>query len=177
MSSRGALVVLKDGTEHELTGTNDVNHDIRGIHVEDARFGRVEVAWDEFRRVEFDDPGSSGRSYAEFVAPVHLRGTVTLDNGDWRKGGLVFDLDEQWSWEMLDGAMDDVDYTVPFARVASIEPMGRHGAVVTLRNGEVLELEDSHDVDHDNSGVVVIPKRGGEPAYVAWREIAKIEFD
>jgi len=174
---RSSLVVLKDGTEMVLSGTNDVDHDIRGIHVGDARFGRVEVSWDEFKRVVFDDPGASGPSYADFEAPAHLSGPVTLPNGDWRSGDLVFDLDEEWSWEMLDGLANDIDYTVPFAMVASIEPAGRSGCLVRLRNGHELELEDSHDVDEDNSGVVVIPKGPGEPTHVPWREIAKIEFD
>ena len=174
---RSSLVVLKDGTEMILSGTNDVDDDIRGIHVEDARFGRVEVAWDEFKRVVFDDPGASGVSYTEYGSPSHLAGTVTLRSGDWRTGKLVFDLDEEWTWEMLDGSSNEIDYTVPFAMVASIEPAGRSGCVVRLRNGIELELEDSHDVSHDNSGVVVIPTGSGEPGYVPWREIVKIEFD
>ncbi len=174
---RSSRVVLKDGTELILSGTNDVDDDIRGIHVEDARFGRVEVAWDEFEQVVFDDPGGSGARYAEYEAPSHLSGTVTLRGGDWRTGDLVFDLDEEWSWEMLDGSSSDLDYTVPFSMVASIEPMGRSGCLVQLRSGLELELEDSHDVDDDNSGVMVIPKSGGEPGYVPWADIEKIEFN
>lgn len=174
---RSSTVVLKDGTEMVLSGTNDVNDDIRGIHVEDARFGRVEIAWDEFENVVFDDPGTSGPSYADYAVPTHLTGTVTLKSGDWRTGGLVFDLDEEWSWEMIDGSSNEIDYTVPFSMVASIEPSRGSGSLVRLRNGIELELEDSHDVDDDNSGVVVIPKGSGEPGHVPWREITKIEFD
>lgn len=174
---RSSRVVLKDGTEMVLSGTNDVNDDIRGIHVEDERFGRVEIAWDEFKRVVFDDPGSSGATYADYAVPSHLAGTVTLINGDWRTGELVFDLDEEWSWEMLDGTSNDIEYTVPFSMVASIEPLGGAGSLVRLKNGLELELEGSHDVDHDNSGVVVIPAGSGEPGHVPWREIARIEFD
>jgi len=174
---RSSRVVLKDGTEMVLSGTNDVNDDIRGIHVEDTRFGRVEVAWDEFSGVVFDDPGTSGASYADYAVPTHLVGTVTLKSGDWRTGELVFDLDEEWSWEMLDGSSSEIDYTVPFAMVASIEPSSGSGCLVRLRNGIELELEDSHDVGRDNSGVVVIPSGSGEPGHVPWREIAKIEFN
>ena len=177
INRRSSLVILKDGAELVLSGTNDVNDDIRGIHVEDARFGRVEVAWDEFEGVVFDDPGTSGAPYADYGVPSHLAGTVTLRSGDWRTGNLVFDLDEEWSWEMLDGSSSEIDYTVPFALVATIESAGRSGCFVRLRNGQEIELEDSHDVDEDNSGVVVIPSGSGEPAYIPWREIAKIEFD
>ena len=174
---RSSKVVLKDGTEMVLSGTNDVNDDIRGIHVEDARFGRVEVGWDEFERVVFSDPGTSGAAYGDYAVATHLAGTVTLRSGDWRKGKLIFDLDEEWSWEMLDGSSNEIDYTVPFSMVASIEPSGGSKSLVRLRSGIELELEDSHDVDRDNSGLVVIPTGSTEPGYVPWREIAKIEFD
>ena len=174
---RSSLVVMKDGTEHELSGTNDVNHDIRGIHVEDPRFGRVEISWNSFERVVFSDPDSSGPSYADFGPGEHLEGRVTMVNGDWRQGELVFDLDEEWSWEMLDGSTGEIDYTIPFAMVAAVEPRGGFGSVVTLRNGIELELDDSHDVGRNNSGVVVVPTKGGEPAHVPWREIDRIDFD
>jgi hypothetical protein len=174
---RSSRVVLKDGTEMVLSGTNDVNDDIRGIHVEDARFGRVEIDWDEFSGVVFDEPGTSGATYEDYAVPTQLAGTVTLENGDWRTGRLVFDLDEEWSWEMLDGSSNEIDYTVPFSMVASIEPAGGAGSLVRLRNGIELQLEDSHDVDRDNSGVLVIPNGSGKPGYVPWRDIAKIKFD
>ncbi|MEE4273317.1 MAG: hypothetical protein V2I67_16705 [Thermoanaerobaculales bacterium] len=177
ISSRRALVVMKDGAEHRLSGTNDVNDDIRGIHVEDPRYGRVEVSWDGFREVVFDDPGSSGPGYGSYGPGRRLSGTVRLKGGDWRRGNLVFDLDEEWSWEMLDGEADELDYTIPFAQIASIAPAGSRGSVVTLRNGLELELEGSHDVDVDNSGVVVVPTKGGEPVHVVWHEIDVIEFD
>lgn len=177
VSSRRSLVTMKDGTEHRLSGTNDVNDDIRGIHVEDDRFGRVEVSWDGFRQVVFDDPGTSGPGYDSYRPGRRLRGTVRLTNGDWRRGGLVFDLDEEWDWEMLDGAADELDYTIPFAEVASITPRGRRGSLITLRSGLELELDGSHDVAGNNSGVVVLPKKGGEPAHVPWRDIEVIEFD
>ena len=78
---------------------------------------------------------------------------------------------------MLDGSSSEIDYTVPFSMVASIEPSGGSGSLVRLRNGTELKLEDSHDVDRDNSGVLVIPTGSGEPGHVPWREIVKIEFN
>lgn len=177
ISRRSSLVVMKDGVEYRLSGTNDVNDDIRGIHVEDERFGRVEVSWDAFEKVVFEDPGASGSSYGDYGAGTLLTGTVTLTNGDWRKGRLVFDLDEEWSWEMLDGSSEELDYAIPFSRVASIEPRGDDGSLVILRNGRRFELEGGHDVGENNSGLVVIPTQDGEPGFVPWREIAKIVFE
>jgi hypothetical protein len=174
---RSALVVLKDGRELVLSGTNDVDDDIRGIHVEDARFGRVEVPWERFERVVFDEPRGSGAAYDAYDPPTRLAGAVTSLDGERRTGRIVFDLDELWSWEMLDGSADGLDYTIPFSMVASVEPRGRTRALVTLRNGRQLELDDSHDVSDDNSGVVVIPAEGDGPVHLPWREIARIDLD
>jgi hypothetical protein len=176
-NSRSAVVTLKDGTSLELSGTNDVNDDIRGILVEDPRYGRVEVPWKQFVKVVFDDPDGSGRGFAEFSHIRHLEGTVTTSSGQRLVGRLVFDLDEEWSWEMLDGTASELDYSIPFVLVASVEPAGRRGAVVHLRGGGSLTLEDSHDVDPDNDGVAVLSGAGGEPKVVRWREIERIDLD
>jgi len=174
--SRSARVVLDDGSELVLSGTNDVNDDIRGIHVEDPRFGRVEIPWDEFHRVDFDRPGGSGRGYADFAPIEHLSGGVTTKNGAHLEGRLVFDLDEEWSWEMLDGELSGIDYTVPFGMVAGIEPESPSESTVRLHSGAQLRLEDSHDVDHENDGVLVVSDGGDEPRYVPWRDVSRIDF-
>ncbi|HSN57319.1 MAG TPA: hypothetical protein VLT32_21805 [Candidatus Sulfomarinibacteraceae bacterium] len=174
---RSALVTLRDGSSMVLSGTNDVNRDIRGILVDDPRFGRVEVPWKAFERAVFDEPGGSGPGYADFAPPRPLSGAVTTRGGEELAGRLVFDLDEAWSWEMLDGTADDLDYSIPFALVASLEPAGSSGTLVRLRGGEELRLEGSHDVDPDNDGVALLPAAGGGPRYVPWREIERIELD
>ena len=48
---------------------------------------------------------------------------------------------------------------------------------MTLRNGTELRLEDSHDVSDDNSGVLVIAGPEGEPRYLAWDEVARIDLE
>jgi hypothetical protein len=173
---RSARVVLDTGEELVLSGTNDVDDDIRGIHVEDPRYGRVEVSWEVFVKLVFDEPGGSGRGYGEFDPPRRLAGTVTTRAGARSSGNLVFDLDEEWTWEMLNGASGELDYTIPFAAVAVVEPQLQGGTDVRLRTGEVLRLDGSHDVSADNSGVVVLSDRGAEPEFVPWREIRRIEF-
>ena len=46
---------LDDGRKLRLRGSNDVDDDNRGILVEDPRYGRVEISWDDFERLEFGD--------------------------------------------------------------------------------------------------------------------------
>ncbi|HNX50426.1 MAG TPA: hypothetical protein PLS53_08680 [Thermoanaerobaculaceae bacterium] len=177
LSRSRSRVELADGRSVTLSGTNDVDEDIRGIWVEDPRVGRVKVPWEVFRRAEFSRAPSSGPAYGSYAAPTALRGTVRDTEGKTSRGRIVFDLDEAESWEMLDGTVDGVDYSIPFGMVASISPQGRHGSKVTLRNGTELRMEDSQDVSEDNSGVLVIAGPEGEPRYLHWDEVARLDLE
>jgi len=173
----GARVSLQDGRTYDLHGTNDVDSSIRGIFVEDEHFGRVKISWDAFDRVDFREGPATGRGYADYKPATPLRGTVTDRDGKTWKGRLVFDLDESESWEMLNGERHGVEYDIPFERVRSIAPFDDDTSDVTLRNGRELRLEDSQDVTASNSGVLVMPEKGGPEHYVPWEEVRRVEFD
>lgn len=175
-SRDGAWVTLEDGRRLLLEDTNDVDHSTSGIFVEDARFGRVKVQWDEFVRVDFDSDGSSGVAYDDYAEITPLRGRVVESDGTSHAGEIVFDLDERRSWEFLEGMRDDMEYAIPFAMVKSVQR--RSDSVrVTLRNGENLVLEDSQDVSDENDGVVVLSAGGDRELYIAWRDVERIELD
>jgi len=53
-SGRGALVTLRDGRSFELSGSNDVNDENRGIVV-DTGNGVRKVPWEDFRELRLDD--------------------------------------------------------------------------------------------------------------------------
>lgn len=168
-------VVLQDGRDFELRGSNDVDSSNRGILIEDPRYGRVEITWDAFEKLELKNVGTSGRGYAEFPAGHALRGTVTGEDGSTTRGRIVFDLDEEWTWEMLDGETDGIQYHIPFALVRSIEPQ-RHGSTVVLRAGGELMLEEGQDVSDDNDGVVILGPSGTEKR-LDWDDVRRIDFD
>lgn len=173
---RSSIVTLRDGRELIMDGTNDVDDDNRGIFVEDPRYGRVAVFWDEFIAVDFDEPGASGRSYDDFTPQGELTGTVIERDGTRHTGKIIFDLDESEGWEMLDGTGQDLDYSIPFALVKALEPVGSHGSSVELRTGETVELEEGQDVSRDNDGIVVISDSRKE-SYIPYSDVQRIEFD
>ena len=176
ISRRASRVTLKDGRVLELDGSNDVDEDIRGVLVEDPRFGRAELNWDAFRKVTFDDAGGSGPGYQAYAnTGGELRATVHTRENTSHTGRLVFDLDETYRWEMLDGDDDDISYSIPFHLILRIEPRGRDAAMVSLKSGETLRLSDTQDISDRNDGVVVIPDNG-DPTYIEWREIEAIEL-
>lgn len=177
LSSKRSEVELKDGRKLRLEGTNDVDEDIRGILVEDSRYGRVEIGWDDFEAVIFDDEGSSGRGYGAFDDEGPLRGRVVTRDGESLSGRLVYDLDEAYRWEMLDGNDGDVAYIIPFALVAEVAPDGDDATRVTLRSGEKLTLDGTHDTNSDNDGVLVLDRDDKNGTLVPWSQVASVRFD
>ncbi len=175
-SHGSSRIVLKDGRELILDGTNDVDDDNRGIFVEDPRFGRVLVEWSVFDRLEFADPPGSGPSYAEFLPGRPLRGTVTTKGGQTAKGQLVYDVDESETWELLNGKQRGLEYSIPLAKVAAVVPKSDDSSQVILRSGLELELGETADVDENNAGIVVL-KDGSEPQYIPWEEVTRIDFE
>ena len=168
-------VVLTSGREFILDDTNDVDSGNRGIFVEDPRFGRVLVKWDAFERLTLEEPETSGPSYADFEPAKPLKGKVTGEGGEVHEGRIIYDLDESETWEILGGDRDDIEYHIPFALVAAVIPEGPSASRVVLVSGEELELEDSSDVGDDNDGVLVLG--GGEPVYMAWNQVRRIDFE
>lgn len=172
-SRRSSRVELVDGRVLELSGTNDVDSSIRGIVVEDARFGRIELPWDVFERADIEIAKDSGRGYDDYPALGEMRAKVTLRDGKTRTGKIAYDLDETYLWEMLNGNQEDVDYDIPFARVKQIRPLGRRSEVV-LDNGQKLRLEGQTDVGDDHAGIAFLDGEGDD--YVAWDEVELVEI-
>lgn len=177
-SRRSSRVQLADGREMDLSGTNDVDDDNRGVYVEDGRFGRVLVPWGAFERLDFSPapaPRSTGPGYREYRHGRPLEGRVLARDGKTYAGRLVFDLDESETWEMLNGTSKGVEYSIPFALVAAIAPTGRDASRVRLTSGAELLLDGSTDVDRDNAGVLIYPA-DGKAQYLPWERVKRIDF-
>jgi len=175
--SRGSEVSLASGRTFKLYGTNDVNNDNRGIIVNIEELGRVDIPWGEFDRVDFTSvPTTSNISYSSFTKGSNpIYGTV-ISSGDSYSGRIVYDLDESYLCEMLNGKLDDIEYSIPFEYIKTIESKDEDGSEVTLRSGKKLYLEEVVDVSEENDGVLVFDN-GDEPRYISWNEITRISID
>ncbi|MCZ6600561.1 MAG: hypothetical protein O7A07_06945, partial [Acidobacteria bacterium] len=105
-----------------------------------------------------------------------LHGTVTAADGSRHAGPITWDRDEQFSWETLNGRAGELEYAIPFANIATLENSNRHGAVVHLRNGQILELRGSNDVNQENKGIL-IDSSDQEPVELTWDSFQQVEFD
>ncbi|MCP4153349.1 MAG: hypothetical protein GY757_36805 [bacterium] len=171
----GSMVTLTSGEEHYIYGTNDVDDDNRGIVINDPDYGKVLVDWDAFLEVTFDKNRPPMPAYDDFKAPKAITATVKNKKGKSFTGRIAYDLDEALDFEMLDGSSDDIQYYIPFRNITTIEPLGRDGSKVTLKSGKSLTLEDGHDVNYSNDGLLVWENE--EPTYIPWQKIEKIKFE
>jgi hypothetical protein len=175
-SSQSCVATLKQGKEYELRGTNDVDNSNRGIYVEDERYGKIQVGWDQLREVIYEDnDGTTGRSYDSYGSAKPLEGTISAWGNKEYKGRIVFDLDEEQTCDILQGKLDEMEFNIPFGKIVSITPRGRHSSEVELVGGEKLRLEDSQDVSASNYGLLIFKSQDDrDPETVIWEDIEKI---
>ena len=172
---RGSLVTLVDGTEMRLEGSNDVDDGHRGVQVSDPAVGQIEIPWDEFEAIRFHRPELSAHR-SDFDGGRRLYGTVETESGDRFTGFIRWDADEAYTWEILDGSSRDIVYDIEFGEIERIERNSFFGADVTLRDGRVIELEDSNGVDEGNRGIF-IETESGEKIIVDWLAFRSVTFD
>jgi hypothetical protein len=179
IESRGnsSFVRLKSGREYNVSNTNDVNSQNKGIIVSIDGVGKIDIPWKAFKSVVFEDVDHSGSSYASFNSPKRLNGSVIQYNDNEVRGEIVFDLDEVLDLELLEGKDDEIQYKIPFRNIKSIEPKNYNYSTVTLRNGDELLLGNGRDVTDDNAGLLVISNNSNKPEYIQWTKIVKIVFE
>ena len=173
-SSSSAEVTLKTGKEMSLDDSNDIDSGNRGIVISDLNLGCVKVDWDGFDMLEFADPPGD-LSYNDFDGGRKLHGTVFTEDGDKYSGDIIWDSDEEYTWEILNGNMRDVEFDIEFGFIKSIERLSSRTSLVTLKDGRSFKLRGSNDVDSDNKGIIIID--GNDEIVVDWDEFEMIEFD
>jgi len=173
---RGSLVVLHSGSEYYLTGSNDVNNGNRGIIVTVDGMGRVDINWDEFRKVTFEENNLfSGKAYASYKSPNKLKGTVIPADKSSASGIIIFDLDEVLDIEILDGKDRGLEYSIPFKNIKKIIPKNYKWSNIELKNGKTILIGEMQDVSDRNDGVLVFENKE-DPVYFSWKQIEEIHF-
>ncbi|MCK4657132.1 MAG: hypothetical protein KAT85_08850, partial [candidate division Zixibacteria bacterium] len=175
-SSSSCIVTLKSGKEMKLSGTNDVNSENRGIRVKDPALGRIDVEWNDFDIVEFMPvPRDKLPKYDSFDGGRKIMGTVFTEDGEKFEGEIIWDNDEEYTWEHLNGDFHDLGVVIEFANIKLIERHSRRGAVITTRAGRNILLKGSNDVNSENNGIIVKLDDGDE-VEIDWYDFEKAEF-
>jgi hypothetical protein len=158
-----------------MVGSNDVNDENRGITVTTAGIGALTIPWTDFVRVDFEkQPDLSAFYYNTFDDPIGITGTVRIIDNQNVTGSIIFDLDEAWEIEMLEGDDDEIQYKIPFRNIKKIIPKNYNYSIIELKNGESLLLGDRRDVSEDNDGILVFKPGNEDPIYISWKRIDEI---
>ncbi len=173
----GCDVELNSGRRFYLTNSNDVDNDNNGIIVTVPGVGKIDIPWKYFRSATFEPAPNSGQSYNDYPTPKGLFGTVYSIDGTEYRGKIVYDIDEIWELETLDGNDDDVEYKIAFRHVKSIIPKNYAYSMVELRNGDKILLGDTQDVSDSNDGILVFQNPDEEPIHIPWKKLAEVVFD
>lgn len=169
-----ARVFLRAGGDIVLRGTNDVNDSNNGIIVADPSLGEARVDWDAFERLDLQAPPSL--RYDSFGGGHLIHGTVFTRSGQSYTGDIRWDNDEEYTWEMLNGDLDDgTSMDIEFGDIAKIDGVSYRGCRVTLRDGRSFQLRGSNDVDEDNKGIFIRLSDGRTEA-VWWEDLARVEL-
>ena len=172
----GSLVTMENGERIYVFGTNDVNSKNRGIIVTNDEIGHINVDWSNFERVEFRPKKKNGKGYGQFKKPREISGTVKTKEGKSLKGKIVFDLDEQYDYEVLNGGSGKMFYEIPFRNIKRILPHSDSNCMVELKSKKQIQLRDSQDVSFKNEGLLVF-QDSTNPIYVSWREVEEVVFN
>ena len=123
------------------------------------------------------DPSNFGPGYNTYERPEGLFGTVYTVGEERFTGKIIFDIDEAWELEILEGKDDGVEYQIPFRNIKSIVPKNYNFSMIELKNGDKILLGDQRDVSDDNDGLLVYASPDSKPEYISWSKIAEIVFD
>jgi hypothetical protein len=164
-------LILKSGEEVELIGgSGDIGDDNREILVEDIEEGVVELYWDDIDKIEFEPTPDRESEFGQ-----RLYGTLATRRGSEYTGFICWDMDETFDKDILDGREKNRKRKIEFGRIKTIERRSSSSAIVTLKNGKSMRLDDSNDIDSGNRGIVISDLNLGR-IVVDWDEFDSIEF-
>jgi len=171
----GAVVHLKNGAEVFLRNSSDVSDDNDGIFLKTEKTGMINVSWSNLIKIDFSKPGFRSAEYKDYDAPSPIYGTVKTKEGRSYKGRLVYDLDETWNIEILDGRIKETYFYIPFYLIKSITPQNYNYSLVELTSGSSLLLGEVGDVNQGNNGVLVW-LTDSKTRYIPWKQIKSVTF-
>jgi hypothetical protein len=114
--------------------------------------------------------------YEDFQTTGLMPGRVENLDGDILEGNLVFDLDEAYGYEMLNGKDGFAEWEIPFRNIRHISPKNDRYSTVVMKSGETLLLGGMQDVSARNHGVLVF-RPDSKTAYLPYLKVRSITLE
>jgi len=161
------FVITADGSRHEVGGyANDAGSDLLIYHDDGEP---RETDWNDLVEIRFAPVPPGSPAYAE-----RLHGLVETGSGDF-EGYIQWDKSENLSRDILSGNEDGQDHDIPMGEIRSIAKFERTSSEVMLRDGGVLVLGGTNDVNDHNRGIMVETVDRGKLT-IPWRHFVKVTF-
>jgi hypothetical protein len=135
----------------------------------------INLSWSNLIRIDFTKPGFKSPAYSAYDSPKLLFGKIETTENQHFTGQLIYDLDETWDIEPLDGKSKGTKYYIPFYLIRSISPQNYNYSLVELTNGSFMMLGEVGDVNHDNNGILVW-LTASKTKYIPWKQIKSVTF-
>ena len=169
-------IILKNGREFELGGSNDVNRENRGILIRIPDKYQFIITWRDFEKVTFIDD-FKGKNYNDYKPAKRLFRVLESYDGSKHEGYITWDFDEAYTHDILDGQYNKNYMRIEFNNIKMIEYNSGSSARVTLKSGEAYILRGVNDVNSANKGIVVARTESGEGERIfRWDEFDKVTF-
>lgn len=171
ISDNGAELLLQNGEEVVIDGSStDLGTGIREIVIETNDEGILELDWYDIDYIEFMDGGDVESDFGD-----KIYGTVTTDRVGEFTGWIVWDVDESFTKDIIDGSDRRRKRKIKFGQISSIEKISSQASEVTTKEGKVMRLDDSNDVDSGNRGIAIADKNLGR-VNVEWDEFERLDI-
>jgi len=173
-SKTGSVVELKSGKSVFLDRTEDVSAAHDGIVVTHPSWGRVVIDWKAFRSVSFEEVAVD-TGYDHYPKARKIYGIIKTKDQQLYKGNCVFDMDEEWDFDLLEGRKDGISYQIPFRYVSQIVPLNTFYTKIVLQSGKVLVLGHHNDVTARNWGAMIW-QANAQYKYIPWTNILEMKI-
>ena len=170
----GSIVKTNGGKEMRLDNSNDVDNGNRGIRVFNQEVGNIEIGWSDFKSLQIIADSPVGPAYTDYKAPKGLKAQVLTFDDQTYEGLIVYDIDEMWEVETLEGNDDNIEYQIPFKNIKRIVPKNNSYSMVYLWCGEEYLLGGSQDVSQRNNGILLFASGKKDAINIKWNDIDEI---
>lgn len=166
-----ARIELKSGEKFEIENSStDLGESMRELLIDDRKQGILELLWEEIEKINFMPAPPISSNFGR-----RLYGEAFTRRGDSFRGFVCWDVDEIFDTDILDGEDGRRKRKIEFGKISKIEPLSSQSALVTLKDGTEMELENSNDIDSGNRGVIISDPKLGRIS-IDWDELEKVEF-
>jgi len=175
-NGNASIVVLRNETTLNLTGTNDVNNGNRGIWVDHPDLGRVEIEWSQFKKLVIEDVSVKWLDfddYANITKP--LKGQVELKDGSKLDAdSITYDMNQQSSSELMYVDVNEANREIPLRTIQKINVKHEQAVEFLLQDQTTILAYGNRSVTRENNGILI--RSQGTHRWIPWEQVQAVTF-